>query len=323
MVSKYLLSYKKPEMFGILSACAFICLCLTVFTYLAPLWWVFDLCCHFHLQYAICFMLFLAVSIVKKKYLFVGPAAILIVTNLFPVVSLYANPENILANENKTTFSVMMLNVEAKNTGYQKAIQTIKEIDPDILLLEEFTHEWRANTKELNGLFPYSFGSPQIDCSGNMMYSKYPLEDMEIKAVGLYERPTLVSKVLIKGRKINIVGTHPVPPIGRERAELRNGHLLDVARITSELNGSIVLLGDFNTTPFSNLFKMIVKISGLNDSMQGYGPQLSWPAWYLPINPFLIPIDHCLVSKDIKVLDRTIGPYAGSDHYPLILQLAI
>lgn len=40
--------------------------------------------------------------------------------------------------------------------------------------------------------------------------------------------------------------------------------------------------------------------------------------------PFmLIPIDHCLVSNDIIILDRRIGSNVGSDHYPIYIELGL
>jgi endonuclease/exonuclease/phosphatase (EEP) superfamily protein YafD len=36
-----------------------------------------------------------------------------------------------------------------------------------------------------------------------------------------------------------------------------------------------------------------------------------------------VPIDHCLVSPEITILDRRLGPAVGSDHYPLIVDFII
>jgi endonuclease/exonuclease/phosphatase (EEP) superfamily protein YafD len=36
-----------------------------------------------------------------------------------------------------------------------------------------------------------------------------------------------------------------------------------------------------------------------------------------------IPIDHCLVSSELVVLEHTVGPDIGSDHYPLLVTLAV
>jgi endonuclease/exonuclease/phosphatase (EEP) superfamily protein YafD len=37
----------------------------------------------------------------------------------------------------------------------------------------------------------------------------------------------------------------------------------------------------------------------------------------------MIPIDHCLVSDDIRVIMAQLGEAIGSDHLPLIIELEI
>ena len=76
----------------------------------------------------------------------------------------------------------------------------------------------------------------------------------------------------------------------------------------------ILLCGDLNLTPWSPVFWRFLRRSGLADSSRGFGVQPSWPVG----KPWMsVPLDHCLVSPEITILDRRLGPAIGSDHYPV------
>jgi endonuclease/exonuclease/phosphatase (EEP) superfamily protein YafD len=82
----------------------------------------------------------------------------------------------------------------------------------------------------------------------------------------------------------------------------------------------VIVAGDFNATPFSPIFRKVIKISGLKDSREGFGWQPSWPT-YVPL--LWLPIDHILVSSEIQVHNRATGSFIGSDHYPVFADLSI
>ena len=85
--------------------------------------------------------------------------------------------------------------------------------------------------------------------------------------------------------------------------------------------GGSILIGDLNTTMWSPWFGRLCAKSGLSSVRRGFGVLPSWPA---PLPAFLrIPIDHCLVSDDLVVTGCRLGSPAGSDHLPLIVDLAV
>jgi len=76
-----------------------------------------------------------------------------------------------------------------------------------------------------------------------------------------------------------------------------------------------MLAGDFNTTPWAPGYRELLAA----DLRDGERALASWPA-FLPFP--VIPIDHVLVSKELRVLSKRRGPPLGSDHYPIVVELA-
>jgi endonuclease/exonuclease/phosphatase family metal-dependent hydrolase len=48
----------------------------------------------------------------------------------------------------------------------------------------------------------------------------------------------------------------------------------------------------------------------------------SWPT-FLFFKCLMLPLDHCLVSHDIRVADARTGEPIGSDHLPLIVEIEL
>ena len=78
-----------------------------------------------------------------------------------------------------------------------------------------------------------------------------------------------------------------------------------------------LMMGDFNTTPFSRLPGMIEDGLGLRRVTH-------LPTW--PANAGLpqLAIDHIFASKAFRVVgNEQIGQSVGSDHFPILMTLAV
>lgn len=113
--------------------------------------------------------------------------------------------------------------------------------------------------------------------------------------LGEAEVPSINATLLLNGIPVTLLGTHPLPPGSAEYARLRNDQLRAIATKVQASKGLTIVLGDLNATPW-------------------------WPA-YLPIGR--IPLDHCLVSPSIYVINKQLGPNVGSDHLPVVIDLEI
>jgi endonuclease/exonuclease/phosphatase (EEP) superfamily protein YafD len=123
------------------------------------------------------------------------------------------------------------------------------------------------------------------------------------------------------GAPVSIVATHPMHPLSPANFAARNEQLEAVAAFAGDLDGPVVLIGDLNVTMWSPWYRHLRTQGRLTNARRGFGVLASWPTFLPPI--MRLPIDHCLVSDDLVVADCRLGPDFGSDHLPLIVDVAV
>ncbi|MCB0311057.1 MAG: hypothetical protein KDD42_07470, partial [Bdellovibrionales bacterium] len=106
------------------------------------------------------------------------------------------------------------------------------------------------------------------------------------------------------------------PPL--DNSALRNNRLL-LRRLATRLRlleGNLLVVGDFNATPYSSFYENFVDWVSLENSMSGFG---YWRTWNALNNFERFSIDHVLMRGDLKILDFRRKSSFGSDHFPLVV----
>lgn len=281
-------------------------------------YWLFELASHFRVQYFLSLALIAGVLLRRRLY----PAAAFALgaaINLLTILPLYqgAVSEAVAASP---SVRILSLNLNYRNEDYDGVKSLIGAYDPDVIVLQEFTPRWLQALQELQASYPNAISAPRNNQYGIALYSRLPLERPRIISLEGTDRPTVLTDIHAAGRDFTLYGIHPPPPMSRGLARQRNRQLGDLARLVRADARPTVVVGDFNTSPWSYYFDLLLQESGLQDSSRGRGVMPSWPRGY----PLLwIPIDHCLFSRGIAIQKKQIGPAVGSDHYPLIVDMAL
>ena len=279
--------------------------------------WLFDIISHFRLQYLI-LLLTAGLILISGGQISTGLIAFTFgLINLYTIAPLFIREERDKYQEKSYRF--LQANVLQINQSYYKVIDLIHTIEPDFILLIETNHRWDRALDEIRSSYPYKNVALREDNYGLSLFSRIPFIEAEVLPIGVKPLPTLVAKLQLDGEDLTIIGTHPPPPKGKQNANFRNIHLKELASIVRSKGGEIILCGDLNITRWSPFFQDFLKESDLKDSAMGFGFQPTWPT-NLPV--FQIPIDHCLISTGISVINRRTGPKIGSDHYPVIFEFS-
>lgn len=276
--------------------------------------WPFEIFSHFRLQsVAGLFLVGIALIFLRRRRLAGGclVGALLLAGSMAG----YFLPRVELAKQGP--LRVLSFNVNTANTNFTEVLEYVGQQEADVVFLMEVNQAWVDRLEPLNDLYPHRIIQPREDNFGVAVFSKQPFVSEEVLYYSAFDLPAVVFEVVLEGTTYHLIGAHPLPPMNGFNYEARNAELLDLARrIASKPHA--IFMGDFNLTPFSPYFREILAISGLRDSANGLGLVPTWNS----ANPlFAIPIDHMLISKDLAISLRAIGPSLGSDHNPLVLSV--
>ncbi|MDQ2084946.1 endonuclease/exonuclease/phosphatase family protein [Herbivorax sp. ANBcel31] len=302
-----------------LFALFFIC---NVVGYFGRFAWYLELFAHFKFQYFVVAILFTVTFLLLKTWKFLSLAILVLGVNFFHIAPFYLefSSSDYVMPENSNTLNLISFNVYTDNDNYEGVIEYIKSENPELFVLQEVNREWIENIQPLFEIYEYSLIKPREDNFGIALLSKIPLKDKSIEYYGGSRVPNVVADFMHNGKEVTIIGTHPLPPMGANYFEDRNNQLRDLASKRSEFSDSLIVIGDLNTTSWTNIFKEFSRDMDVYDTRLGKGIQPTWPSM-IPF--FKIPIDHCLVSEDITVIERKTGSDLGSDHKPILVELAV
>lgn len=284
---------------------------------LGHLWIGFDIFAQFWIQF-IFITLACALGLTSPRYKSLVAAVFLILMvvgySIWPHYA-SANSSTKLAElgPNERALKVASFNTYIGNTNMVAIAHEVSRLDADVVTLIEFDAEKHQVLDELRGQYPYQETCWKIVYCDFAILSKTPLADAMGRAN--WSGPPLMSARLgPEFGNLTIVGIHTFR-FPHQRAQLNQ--IMTLVKYMETVPGPVVMMGDFNATPFSRITQTIADELGLERLT--YLP--TWSATYgLP----QLAIDHIFVSHKIKALDHErIGEYAGSDHFPITMTLAI
>ena len=215
--------------------------------------------------------------------------------------------------------TVLQANVFKFNFTAEPLIDTIKTVNPDIIVLSEVTPKWADALDFLYAEWPHQVVLPQEGSHGMAVYSKLPFTRTDTAYMTPRDIPAFILDIEKNDRQFTLVSVHTLPPVRDSFYDNRNRHFSWIRRNFKDLaERPLIIAGDFNTTMYAPAYKSFIADTNLNNAREGRGLMNSW---YIYRQPYLgLPIDHFLHSDGIKIDAAGRGPDIHSDHRPLITQ---
>jgi endonuclease/exonuclease/phosphatase (EEP) superfamily protein YafD len=231
----------------------------------------------------------------------------------------------VAAVEGLPVLRIMSVNVLMTNRNADDLLRIVRQADPDFLIAVETNAWWQERLDVLESDYPYAIKCPLDNLYGMHVYSRYPLHDPAIQYLVEPDIPSIHTEVeLPGGRRVKMHCLHPKPPSPTENpgSGERDAELIAVAGsiAQSESDAPVVVAGDLNDVAWSSTTRLFRKISRLLDPRVGRGMFNTFHASY----PFLRwPLDHLFHSDHFGVVSLKRLPAFGSDHFPILVELAL
>jgi len=294
-----------------------LCQCVvlgTLIRYLGRWHWVCEITTHFVVQATV-------LAGIASLYLFLRRyrrmalvAGLLGMVNAMEWVPFYTSIslENVAYIEGES-LEVVSVNVYPRNRQSDELYRWLKAVQADVVFISEVDPWWADQIESWKADWPHQVIKSRSDNFGLALISRLRIShSLFFNLDGAI--PAVECQVESTGGDWTIVGLHPLPPSGAANSRIRDQQLHTAAEYIRTLPPPRVVLGDYNSTSSSPVFQDFIAATGLRDSRYGFGWQPTWPA---KSSLLRIPIDHCLVEPGTRVLDRSVGPDIGSDHFPV------
>ncbi|MEM9750977.1 MAG: endonuclease/exonuclease/phosphatase family protein [Pseudomonadota bacterium] len=182
----------------------------------------------------------------------------------------------------------------------------------DIVALQEASPRLSPMLANLEGLYPYQFECFDEPFCNLALLSKQPWRTVEAHRAPLFQHPFLKAEFGDGANGFTLVSVRMFRPRLASRYAEYYGRLED---FIVPLQGPVVLIGDMNAAPWSATLSGFSGRTGLRP-VNRLTP--TFPVWS---GAGFAPIDNALVSADFTGRPVRRGAAAGSDHYPLIIEL--
>ena len=213
---------------------------------------------------------------------------------------------------------IATFNLWRENDRMDDVARFLAGADPDVIVLEEVTRRHGDTLfSALGSRYPHHVGD-----AGLVILSKHA-----IIAEGRIDRagyPPWISLMVrwvrleVNGTAFEVAGVHLTRPFYPDL------QLEDFATLTAFVQSQsvpLVVAGDFNMTPWTRKLARFTQATGLKRHNTFH---LTWPMRFgnIPLLP-LVAIDNVFTSPQFAAIATEGGPRLGSDHRPVIADIAL
>ncbi|WP_041939775.1 MULTISPECIES: endonuclease/exonuclease/phosphatase family protein [Frankia] len=266
----------------------------------------------------------LAVAFALRRNLLLILSVVLVAVHLFWSVPELLPGDAEDAPQGSARLRIMSANLLYRNAHADRLGAQIRSANPDVLILVELSPLTlsRVNASGALAGFPYREVHPDDGAFGAAIYSRFPLRDAATPVVG--GSMSLRATVEVdENRRFVMYAVHTISPTSGSYTGRWRTQLTALRHEAQHATLPVVMAGDFNATRDHRPLRRLVS-AGVRDAhdVVGGGWEPTWNARSVVLPPVL-RIDHVLTSPAFAVTGFQVGHDFGSDHLPVIADLAM
>ena len=245
--------------------------------------------------------------------------------------------ERLQPSTNGTELSIMTYNVFFRNKDPKAIEAIIRKNNPDILVLQEVTNEWKTRLeKSIGSNYPYKEIFTHQGTHGIAIYSKYKITNpLRLNNKAKLPYALLVDIDINKGR-LRLINTHLASPAvaveNRDRFfelyhknySIRKQEIITINNLSLEHQDDYVaqiLLGDLNTTKYEPLYRTIRNHWVDLTRLSGKGSASNFPNTK-KYSPFLT-LDYIFLKGNVGGIETKVIAGGSSDHLAIFGKIRI
>jgi endonuclease/exonuclease/phosphatase (EEP) superfamily protein YafD len=196
------------------------------------------------------------------------------------------------------------VNLSAAETTADSVLLTIRNMQADVLSIQEITPNWNPMLDSLNATFPYKCVYRGVDLYSFGLFSKHPIQHCD--TIFCQRVPNLLVHIQPKSvrQSLYVLETYMAPPIFAGAYEQMRQQLDSITQQVRRIDQPLITVGNFNLEAANFEIQQFRRSANLSDSRRGFRPLRN--DGRVPF--FDVPYDHIFYSNQLECIDfQTIG----------------
>ena len=216
------------------------------------------------------------------------------------------------------TVKVLTLNLWHRNDDVSAVETLIRRERPDVVALLELTPAWAQALSRVLAPYPVRAAEPAAGSTGIGVFGRAPTRDARLVRLRAGMRAAVDVRLDLRGRETQLLVVHPPGALYPGDPGPHERELAAFAEWSRAQGPRQAICGDLNAAPWSRSLRDLLADGDLRAAFPG---GLFAGSWLRLPPPLRVAIDGCLVGVGLRARAE-LGPDVGSDHRPVIVELA-